>query len=80
MGEKRNNSGSINKNDSKSEPGANPNWPDYNGKCVVGGVGYWISGWVKETDGRRWMSLSFKEKDASESPVNQETVDAHDLF
>ena len=39
--------------------------PDYSGSCEIGGVGYWISGWLKEngSTGEKFFSLSFKEKD-----------------
>jgi hypothetical protein len=40
--------------------------PDRTGHGTIGGVEYWIDGWVKEgTDGKpKWLSLSFKRKDA----------------
>jgi hypothetical protein len=37
--------------------------PEFAGKCEIDGVGYWISGWVKEAQGERFFSLSFKRKD-----------------
>jgi hypothetical protein len=82
MGDNRNNSGSMGKNESKNNPAANPNWPDFKGKAVVGGVSYWISGWVKKgDDGSKWMSLSFKEKDsATAGDVPSGEAKAEDLF
>ena len=57
--EQRDNSGSLFKNDKKTEP----NHSDYNGSIMVGGVEYWLNGWVKETkDGRKYFSLSTKPK------------------
>jgi hypothetical protein len=51
----RDNSGSIAKNDRKEQP----NHPDIKGKATVGGVEYWVSGWLKENDRGKWYSLSF---------------------
>lgn len=76
MSDKRDNSGSLNRNEEKTDE--HPNWPDYNGKCVVNGVPYWISGWAKETDGRKWMSLAFKENDKVEKPTAPPASDKND--
>ena len=54
------NSGIISPNDKKEQP----NHADYNGNCEVDGVEYWINGWIKEKTGRKFLSLSFKPKDA----------------
>lgn len=54
----RDNSGSISKNTRKEKE----SHPDYKGKCVIGGVEYWISGWKKENDNGPWMSLAFEPK------------------
>jgi hypothetical protein len=35
---------------------------DYRGQCVVGGVQYWISAWIKEGPKGKFLSLSFKPK------------------
>ena len=38
--------------------------PDRNGTALIGGVEYWVSGWIKETkSGDKWLSLAFKTKD-----------------
>ena len=38
--------------------------PDMNGSCMIEGVEYWISGWVKKNDdGTTWLSLAFKPKE-----------------
>jgi uncharacterized protein (DUF736 family) len=35
--------------------------PDYQGKALIGGVDFWISGWKKTaSNGGKFMSLSFK--------------------
>ena len=40
------------------------NHPDRNGTALIGGVEYWVSGWIKETkSGDKWLSLAFKPKD-----------------
>jgi hypothetical protein len=56
----RDNSGSLSKNDRKEKD----THPDIKGKATIGGVDYWISGWLKENDRGKWYSLSFQEKDA----------------
>jgi len=56
------NSGILSRNDRKEQP----NHPDFKGQINVGGVDYWLSGWVKErNDGSgKFFSLSVKPKDA----------------
>lgn len=54
------NSGSIGKNPKKTDA----KHPDMKGKAVINGTKYWISGWTKETNGDRWLSLSFTPADA----------------
>ena len=34
--------------------------PEYTGKCEIDGRMYWISAWVKEGQGEKFFSLSFK--------------------
>jgi hypothetical protein len=34
--------------------------PEYTGKCEINGQMYWISAWVKEGQGEKFFSLSFK--------------------
>ena len=61
--EQRDNSGSLFKNDDKSKPEANPNWADYKGSIMVGGVQYWLSAWLKTgKSGVKFMSLSVQPK------------------
>lgn len=39
--------------------------PDYKGTLNVGGVDYWLSGWIKESQaGKKFMSLSVEAKQA----------------
>lgn len=43
--------------------------PDYNGSINVGGVDYWISAWLKESQqGTKYMSLSVTPKEQQEAP------------
>lgn len=59
------NSGALFKNNRKSSS----KQPDYNGSIDVGGVDYWISGWIKtsgpnsKNPGSKFMSLALTKKD-----------------
>lgn len=56
----KDNSGAIFKND-KREKGTHPH---YNGSAMIDGVEYWVSSWINESKGgKKYMSLSFKEKE-----------------
>ena len=59
--EARDMSGSVFINDRKERD----NQPDRTGSCMIDGVEYWVNGWVKkDKNGKPWMSLAFKRKDA----------------
>ena len=46
--------------------------PDYNGSINVGGVDYWISAWIKESQqGTKYMSLSVNPKEQQEIPQSK---------
>lgn len=62
--EQRDNNGSLWKNDKQRE---GKNDPGYTGSCMVGGVEYWLSGWVKESPKGKFFSLAFKPKDVSKA-------------
>lgn len=61
--EQRENTGSMFVNDKKETE----NHPDRTGSALIGGVEYWVSGWIKESAKGKWMSLAFKPKDAKPS-------------
>ena len=66
--EQRDNSGSLFKNDKKDSD----KHPDRKGSAMIGGVHYWISGWVKQDrNGNPWMSLSFQPKEAKADHQNE---------
>jgi hypothetical protein len=52
------NSGLLSRNDKKTEPGH----ADHNGSCTIDGKEFWINAWIKEKDGRKFFSLSFRPK------------------
>ena len=62
MQDKKDNSGALFNN------ADNPNAKTpYGGSAVVGGVEYWLNGWVKEMkDGKKYFSLSFKQKETQQ--------------
>jgi hypothetical protein len=69
MAEKRDMSGALFINDRKEKD----THPDRSGYIVVNGVEFWLSGWLKEKDGKPWMSLAVKPKDAGtrETPMGK---------
>ena len=57
---KYDNSGALYVNDKKEKD----SHPDRNGSATIDGVEYWISGWIKEGNSGKFMSLAFRRKDA----------------
>jgi hypothetical protein len=45
--------------------------PEYTGKCEIDGRMYWISAWVKEGQGEKFFSLSFKPQEQQQDPQPQ---------
>jgi uncharacterized protein (DUF736 family) len=64
--EQRDNSGSLFKNDRKQQD----NHPDYNGSIMIDGREYWLSAWLKRSQGGKpFMSIAAKPKE--EQPRQQ---------
>jgi hypothetical protein len=58
--EQKDNSGSLFKNDKKTEE----KHPNARGSAMVGGVEYWVSAWTKkDKNGNPWQSLAFTKKE-----------------
>jgi hypothetical protein len=56
-------SGAVFVNDRKREGEAGKNDPDRTGSAMIGGVEYYVSGWLRKTkDGKPYLSLAFKRK------------------
>ena len=61
------NSGSLFKNDRKTEE----SHPQAKGSAKINGIEYWVSAWTKTTkEGVKWQSLSFTVKDAKPQQPN----------
>jgi hypothetical protein len=43
--------------------------PEFRGSCLIDGVGYWISAWVKEGQDGRFFSLAFSPKEQRSNPA-----------
>lgn len=66
------NSGSLSRNERKEQP----NHADYKGKATIAGVEYWISAWIKTGENGKWLSLSFKPKEAQQpAPTTRRAKD-----
>jgi hypothetical protein len=50
--------------------GDNPKRPDRKGSINIEGVDYWLSGWVREKDGKPYMSLKAERKEQQAAPRN----------
>lgn len=73
MSDKRDNSGALFRNDKKEAD----NHPDYTGNCMIDGKEFWINAWLKDGKNGKFMSFSFKPKQASKQPASKDT-DADD--
>ena len=62
--EKRDNTGVLFKNDRKESE----KHPDYKGSLIVGGQDYWLSAWIKEGKGGKFMGLALSPKEPQEKP------------
>ena len=69
------NSGILFRNDDK----ANEKDRDYRGEAMIGGVNYWVSGWIKQGKKGKFLTFSFKPKDAPKTtPKKTFTEDFND--
>jgi hypothetical protein len=56
----KDNTGSVFQNDKKEKD----THPDRTGQARIGGVDYWVSGWIKQDrNGKPYLSLAFKPKE-----------------
>lgn len=61
--QQRDNSGSLFRNERKEKD----THADYRGECLIDGQAYYMDAWLKTAEsGRKWMSFSFKPKQAKE--------------
>ncbi len=62
------NTGSLFKNERKTTD----SHPDYTGSALVDGVSYWQDAWInKDKNGKTYMSLKFKPKEAKADHQNE---------
>ncbi|MDA7745057.1 hypothetical protein N8909_00525 [bacterium] len=62
--EQKDNSGAMFVNDKKESE----THPDRKGSAMIGGVDYWVSGWINESNkGTKYMSLKFTPKEQAHS-------------
>jgi hypothetical protein len=61
------NSGILFRNEDKN----NERDRDYQGEATVAGIGYWLSAWIKEGKKGKFMTFSFKPKDAPKAAVTK---------
>ena len=65
--EQKDNSGSVFKNERKEKD----THPDRTGSATIGGVAYWVNGWVKQDkNGNQYLSLAFKPKETPAARVD----------
>lgn len=61
-------SGSLSKNEKKQTD----KQPDFRGSCQIDGVEYWISGWQRNNERGKWISLAFSQKSIKEAAASDE--------
>ena len=54
-------SGSLFKNEKREKE----SHPTMTGSALIDGVEYWVSGWTKEGNKGKWISLAFKPKEGT---------------
>jgi hypothetical protein len=55
----------LNKNDRKEQD----SHPDYKGKINVGGIEYWLDGWIKDSPNGKFISGTLKLKEGAKTPA-----------
>jgi hypothetical protein len=69
--ETKDNSGSVFQNERKEKD----THPDRTGQAKIGGVDYWVSGWIKQDrNGKPYLSLAFKPKEGARTQSGNETA------
>ena len=69
--EQKDNTGAMFVNDKKESE----THPDRKGSALIGGVDYWVSGWVNTSKtGTKYMSLKFSAKDEQQQAAPQQTA------
>tara|TARA_R110000744_G_scaffold161142_1_gene277623 strand:- start:237 stop:503 length:267 start_codon:yes stop_codon:yes gene_type:complete len=69
--EQKDNTGAMFVNDKKESE----THPDRKGSALIGGVDYWVSGWVNTSKiGTKYMSLKFSTKDEQQQAAPQQTA------
>lgn len=63
MSEQKNMSGVLFKNDRKEKD----SHPDYTGNAMIHGQEFWMSAWIKEGRNGKFMSFSFRPKEARDA-------------
>ena len=72
----KDNSGAVFVNDRK-EPGSQQ--PDRSGSALIGGVEYYVDGWLKKGAKGPFLSLAFKPKDAKAEKPKDRTGGMKDM-
>lgn len=54
-----------------NDKGDNPKRPDRKGSLNIEGVDYWLSGWVREKDGKPYMQLKAERKEQQSNYARQ---------
>ncbi len=69
--EKRDNSGSLFRNEKKTDPDSK--LPDYTGNIMVNGQEFWLSGWLKvaKGSGKKYFSVAVTPKDQQQRGAPQ---------
>jgi len=68
------NSGSLFVNDKKDKD----SHPDRTGSALIGGVEYWVSGWINDGTKGKYLGMKFTPKD--EEGQQQDTSPGHNMM